>query len=194
MHGKYNNMEDLWIDAKWNDLVSGSNACIQLIVQRSAGCLKICYAQVTHSRIISPVLLRIKLTDDPGNANFRSLIQMHNMRMIKDYYVWLRMQYGKLQTNTDCHQWCRIESMANQASSPWMCDLGITGIISPRLSILCLKWSQVLISKLWCDMIWCFNISEDCFDFKKLYRPCWNTKLSRILSWSLLLAKVCIPV
>ena len=36
------------------------------------------YAQVTHSRITSPVPLRINLTDDPGNAIFRSPIRMHN--------------------------------------------------------------------------------------------------------------------
>ena len=35
------------------------------------------------------------------------------------------MQYVKLRTNTDCHEWCRIVSVANPASSPWMCDLGI---------------------------------------------------------------------
>ena len=35
------------------------------------------------------------------------------------------MQYGKLRTNTDCHEWCRIVSLANPASSSWMCDLGI---------------------------------------------------------------------
>ena len=46
----------------------------------------------------------LNFTDDPGNANFRSPIQMHNIRMIKYYYVWLRMQYGKLRTNTDCHE------------------------------------------------------------------------------------------
>ena len=47
------------------------------------------------------------------------------IRMIKYYYVWLRMQYGKLRTNTDCHEWCLVASVANPASSPWMCDLGI---------------------------------------------------------------------
>ena len=40
--------------------------------------------------------------------------------------IWLWMQYGKLQTNRDCHEWCRIVSMANYASSPRMCDLGIS--------------------------------------------------------------------
>ena len=45
--------------------------------------------------------------------------------MIKFYYLWLRMQYAKLRTNTDSHEWCRIVSVANPASSPWMCDLGI---------------------------------------------------------------------
>ena len=35
------------------------------------------------------------------------------------------MKYGKLRTNTDCHEWCRIVSVANPASSPCMCDLGI---------------------------------------------------------------------
>ena len=64
----------------------------------------------------------LNLTDDPGNANFRSPIRMHYIRMIKYYYVWLRMQYGKLRTNTDCH---KCTSVANPASSPWMCDLGI---------------------------------------------------------------------
>ena len=43
-------------------------------------------------------------TDDPGNA---------------------RIQYGNIRTNTDCHWWCRIVSLANPASNPWMCDLGI---------------------------------------------------------------------
>ena len=62
------------------------------------------------------------LTDDPGNANFRSPIRMHYIRMIKYYYVWLRMQYGKLRTNTNCHE---CTPVANPASSPWMCDLGI---------------------------------------------------------------------
>ena len=65
-------------------------------------------------------------TDDPGNANFRSPIRVHYIRMIKYYYVCLRMQYGKLRTNTDCHECCRIVSVANPASSPWMCDLGIS--------------------------------------------------------------------
>ena len=46
----------------------------------------------------------LNLTDDPGNANFRSPIRMHYIRMIKFYYVWLRMQYGKLRINTDCHE------------------------------------------------------------------------------------------
>ena len=78
----------------------------------------LCYAQVTHSRITSPIILRIKSHGWPGNANFRSPIRMHYIRMIKYYYLWLRMQYGKLRTNTDCH-------VANPASSPWMCDLGI---------------------------------------------------------------------
>ena len=68
----------------------------------------------------------LNLTDDPGNANFRSPIRMHYIRMIKYYYVWLRMQYGKLRTSTNCHEWCRIGSVANPAFNPWMCDLGIT--------------------------------------------------------------------
>ena len=46
----------------------------------------------------------LNLNDDPGNANFRSPIRMHYKRMIKYYYVWLRMQYGKQRTNTDCHE------------------------------------------------------------------------------------------
>ena len=29
----------------------------------------------------------LNLTDDPGNANFRSPIRMHYIRMIKQYYV-----------------------------------------------------------------------------------------------------------
>ena len=29
----------------------------------------------------------LNLTDDPGNANFRSPIKMHYIRMIKYYYV-----------------------------------------------------------------------------------------------------------
>ena len=46
-------------------------------------------------------------------------------------YVWLsttKYNYGcgKLRTNTDRHEWCLIVSVANRASSPWMCDLGIT--------------------------------------------------------------------
>ena len=64
----------------------------------------------------------LNLTDDPGNANFRIPIRMHYIPIIKYYYVWLRMQYGKLRTITDCHE---CTSMANPASSPWMCDLGI---------------------------------------------------------------------
>ena len=71
----------------------------------------------------------LNLTDDAGNAKFRSPIRMHYIRMIKYYYVWLRMQYGKLRTNMDCHGWCRIVSVANPASSPWMCDLGINKIL-----------------------------------------------------------------
>ena len=41
-------------------------------------------------------------------------------------YVWLSTTTydWKLQTNTDCHEWCRINSVANPVSSPWMCDLG----------------------------------------------------------------------
>ena len=80
----------------------------------------------------------LNLTDDPGNANFRSPIRMHYMRMIKYYYVWLRMQCGKLRTNTDCHEWCRIVSVSNPASSPWMCDLGITCVFycQPDISLL----------------------------------------------------------
>ena len=68
----------------------------------------------------------LNFTDDPENVNFSSSIWMHNIRMIKYYYVWLRMQYGKLWTNKDCHKWCRIVSVANPASSPLMCDLGIS--------------------------------------------------------------------
>ena len=64
----------------------------------------------------------LNLTDDPGNAIFRRPIRMHQISMIKYYYVWLGMQYGKLRTNMDCHEYT---SMANPASSPWMCDLGI---------------------------------------------------------------------
>ena len=64
----------------------------------------------------------LNLTDDPGNANFSSPMWMHYIRMIKYYYVWLRMLYRKLRTNTDCHE---CTSVANPASSPWMCDLGI---------------------------------------------------------------------
>ena len=67
----------------------------------------------------------LNLTDGPGNANIRSPIRMHYIRMIKYYYVWLRMQYGTLRTNMDFHEWCRIVSVANPASGPWMCDLGI---------------------------------------------------------------------
>ena len=68
----------------------------------------------------------LNLTDDPGNANFCSSILMHYICMVKYYYVWLRMlRIRKLRTNTDCHEWCRIASMVNPASSPWMCDLGI---------------------------------------------------------------------
>ena len=81
--------------------------------------------QVTHSRITSPVLLQINLTDDPGNATFRSPIRMHYIHMIKYYYVWLQMQHGKLWTDTDCQEWCLVVSVANPASSPWVCDLGI---------------------------------------------------------------------
>ena len=65
---------------------------------------------------------RVNLTDDPGNANFSSPIRMHYIRMIKYYYVWLRIQYGKLRTNTDCH---KCTSVGNPASSSWLCDLGI---------------------------------------------------------------------
>ena len=45
------------------------------------------------------------------------------------------MQYGKLRTNTDCHDWCWIVSLANPASSPWICDLGISNYalsVGPR--------------------------------------------------------------
>ena len=34
---------------------------------------------------------KLNLTDDPGNANIRSLIRMLNIRMIKYYNLWLRM-------------------------------------------------------------------------------------------------------
>ena len=67
----------------------------------------------------------LNLTDDPGIANFRSLIRMHHIRMIKYYYIWLRMQYRKLRTSTDCH---KCTSVANPVSSTWMCDLGIKKI------------------------------------------------------------------
>ena len=86
----------------------------------------------------------LNLTNDSGNANSRSPIRMHYIRMIKYYYTWLRMQYGKLRTNTDCHKWCRIVSVANPASSPWMCDLGINkgrvflGWTSTKLGSMCL--------------------------------------------------------
>ena len=68
---------------------------------------------------------RLNLTDDPGNTNFCSPMLMHYIHMIKYYYVWLRIQNGKLRTNTDFHEWCLIVSVANPASSLWMCDLGI---------------------------------------------------------------------
>ena len=67
----------------------------------------------------------LNLTDDPGNANFHRPIHMHYIRTIKYYYACLRMQYGKLRINTLCYDWCRIVSVANPASSPWMCNLGI---------------------------------------------------------------------
>ena len=82
-----------------------------------------------------PFYYGLNLTDDPGNANIRSPIRMHYISMIKYYHVWLRMQYGKLRTNTDCHEWCLIVSVANPASSPWMCDLGIIVISTVCLSI-----------------------------------------------------------
>ena len=60
----------------------------------------------------------LNLTDDQGKTNFRSLIQMHYIHMIKYYLVWLLMHYGKLRTNTDCHEWCRIVTvMTSQAHS-----------------------------------------------------------------------------
>ena len=48
------------------------------------------------------------------------------IRIYKYYYVWLRIQYGKLRTNFGCNEWCRIISVANPAPNPWMCDLDIT--------------------------------------------------------------------
>ena len=57
----------------------------------------------------------LNLTDNHGNANFRSPIRMHYIRMIKYYYVRERMQYGKLRTNTDCHE---CTSVTKSASSP----------------------------------------------------------------------------
>ena len=73
----------------------------------------------------------LNLTDDLGNANFRSLIGMYYIRMIKYYYVLLRMQYGKLRTNKDCHE---CTSVANPASSPCMCDLGFKDITESSLN------------------------------------------------------------
>ena len=85
----------------------------------------------------------LNLTDDPGNANFHSPIRMHYIWMIKYYYVWLGMRYGKPRINTDCHEWCRIVSVANPASSPWMCDLGIKS--QYRFTVR-LKWVKSTVS------------------------------------------------
>ena len=96
--------------------------------------------------------------DDPGNANFQSLILMHYMHMIKYYYIWLRMQYRKLLTNTNC----RIASVANPASSPWMCDLGITDFFLKREALL-----QKLIFnslKRESDIIWAVTCGFQQFD------------------------------
>ena len=54
------------------------------------------------------------LTDDPGYTKIRSPIRMHYIRMIKYYYVGLRMQYGKLRTNTVCHE-CTVRECVTWA-------------------------------------------------------------------------------
>ena len=64
------------------------------------------YAQVTHSRITSPVLLRIKSHGWPRKSNFRSPIWMHyiHVRIIKYSYVWLRINtesYGPIRIATN---------------------------------------------------------------------------------------------
>ena len=58
-------------------------------------------------------------------------------RMDKYYYIWLRVQNGRLQTSTDCHELCLIVSVASGAFNPWMCDLGI------RI------WSDVAFCSVW---------------------------------------------
>ena len=87
----------------------------------------------------------LNLTVDPGNANFRSLIRVHYIRMIKYNYVWVRMQYGKLRANTDCHEWCRIVSVAYPASSPWMCDLDITTENNNGLPIPLMRYLYIIL-------------------------------------------------
>ena len=115
----------------------------------------------------------LNFTDDPGYANFRSPIPIHYIRMIKYYYDWLWMQYGKLRTITDCHEWCRIVSVANPASSPWMCNLGINSPYFANWYVLhhnCSRW-QILryLSK---------------FSTKISYDITWESSASRQVSWS----------
>ena len=50
------------------------------------------------------------------------------------------MQYRKLLTNADCHEWCRIVSVANPASSPWMCDLGINRVWDVLSAVAEMAW------------------------------------------------------
>ena len=93
----------------------------------------------------------LNLTDDPGNANFRSTIRMHYIRMIKYYNIWLRMQYRKLRTNMDCHECFRIVSVANPASSPYMCDLGLS-IWTGTTYLPDQAWLKKLNPEVFCDI------------------------------------------
>ena len=57
---------------------------------------------------------RLNLTDEPGNANFRSPIRMHYIRMIKYYYI--TYDYG---CNTESYGPIRIAT--NDAGLyPWL--------------------------------------------------------------------------
>ena len=46
-------------------------------------------------------LYGLNLTDDPGNANFRSPIRMHYIRMIKYYYGCYTESYGPIRIATN---------------------------------------------------------------------------------------------
>ena len=94
---------------------------------------------------------------------------MHYIRMIKYNYVWLRMQYGKLRTKTDCHERCRIVSWRIRRPVrecvTWALDFGtksliviflFLGVLWLKSYIMCNCWPQHSVTvRFWYETPYC---------------------------------------